>query len=139
MMIGNILINLLLGLIGFVFTFLVTYGNNLITTSLVRGAIAFVIWFLLAFLLRWVLSIIMNPSRPTEGIEIPGNDESESLGSRLDISTPDEDEELKNLLKPKQTGGNGDNSGFTPLKPPKLVTMKDPEELAKAVRHLKEE
>jgi hypothetical protein len=138
MMIGNILINLLSGLVGFIFTFLVTYGNNLLQTSLLRGLLAFIIWFLLAFLLRWVLGVIMKPSDSLENTDLAGDNE-EPLGARLDISTPDEDEELKNLLTPKQAEGNGDNGGFTPLQPPKLVTMKDPEELAKAVRHLKEE
>lgn len=31
-----------------------------------------------------------------------------------------------------------ENGDFVPLNPPKLVSTKDPEELAKAVRHLTE-
>lgn len=137
-MIGSILINLLFGLVGFVLTFFVTYSNNLLGTSLLRGLTGFIVWFLLAFLLRWVLGFIMNQSSPQEE-EI----EEEELGTKLDISTPSEDEELIDLLKPKpgqgQGQGNGNSEEFKPLTPPKLVTMKDPEELAKAVRHLKEE
>ncbi|NUU61397.1 hypothetical protein HPT30_13730 [Paenibacillus sp. JW14] len=139
MMIGNILINLLSGVVGFMLTFLVTYGNNLLMTSLIRGLFGFITWFLLAFLLRWVLGVMMKQTEPQELTDPAAGDGEEALGARLNISTPDEDEELKNLLKPKPAEGNGDNGGFTPLNPPKLVTMKDPEELAKAVRHLKEE
>lgn len=138
-MIGSILINLLFGLVGFALTFFITYSNNLLGTSLLRGLTGFIVWFLLAFLLRWVLGFIVNQSSPQE--EVAYEAEEEELGTKLDISTPSEDEELIDLLKPKpgQGQGNGNSEEFKPLTPPKLVSMKDPEELAKAVRHLKEE
>ncbi|MEW4369261.1 hypothetical protein [Paenibacillus kandeliae] len=63
--------------------------------------------------------------------------EDQDRGNRLDITSPDQDNELNDLLTPKpdNTGGQ---EGFAPLDPPKLVSTKqqDPEELAKAVRHL---
>lgn len=134
-MIGNLLINLLFGLTGFILTFLVSYGNNLLVTSLMRGLLGFVVWFMLAFFLRWVLGSIVKQSSPQEELDI--NDEE--LGAKLDISAPSEDEELLNLLKQKPGQDGQGSEGFTPLSPPKLVSLKDPEELAKAVRHLKEE
>ena len=139
MMIGNILINVLFGLIGFVLTFLVTFGHNLLLTSLMRGFFGFILWFMLAFVLRWVLGFIFQQSSDPNGLSSSTEVDSEGLGATLDIMTPDEDEELKNLLKPKPGQGSGSDPGFKPLQPPKLVSTKDPEELAKAVRHLKEE
>ncbi|MNC40397.1 hypothetical protein D3C76_500980 [compost metagenome] len=136
---GKILISLLFGLLGFGFTFLINFGHNLLGTSLFRGIIGFIIWFLLAFLLRWVLGFIVKQSGSAESAETASADGTEGLGSKLDISTPGQDEELINLLKQKPEEGSGDADAFTPLQPPKLVSMKDPEELAKAVRHLKEE
>ena len=141
MMIGNVIFNVLFGLIGFILTFLVTVGNNLLLTSLIRGFFGFVLWFVLAFVLRWVLGFIfkdsVNPNDLQSSTDIVHD---ESIGNTLDIRTPDEDEELKNLLKPQPPGqATGSELGFKPLEPPKLVTLKDPEELAKAVRHLKEE
>ncbi|WP_239716158.1 hypothetical protein [Paenibacillus sp. 19GGS1-52] len=138
-MIGNIVINLIFGLLGFIFTFFINYGNNLLLTSFIRGILGFIIWFVLAFLLRWVLGSIVQQNLPP--IDSDSNNEvgDEELGSQLDISTPNEDEELINLLKPQPGQGSGKSDGFTPLQPPKLVSLKDPEELAKAVRHLKEE
>lgn len=133
------MINAVFGVIGFVFTFLVNYGHNLIQTSLIRGIFGFIVWFVLAFLLRWVLGSIIGNSAEAGDPDAALEDTGEALGAKLDIRTPDEDEELKNLLTPKPDAGSGDIEGFTPLQPPKLVTMKDPEELAKAVRHLKEE
>ncbi|WP_019910432.1 hypothetical protein [Paenibacillus sp. HW567] len=134
---GKILLSLLVGLIGFVFTFLTNYGHNLLGTSLIRGMFGFIVWFLLAFLLRMVVSFIMKQSGTSESLE--ENPSTEAIGAKLDVTTPDEDEELINLLKQTPGEGGEGSGGFVPLQPPKLVSMKDPEELAKAVRHLKEE
>ncbi|MCL6603066.1 MAG: hypothetical protein K6T94_09350 [Paenibacillus sp.] len=139
MMIGNILFNVLFGLIGFVLTFLVTVGNNLLMTSLIRGVLGFSVWFVLAFVLRWVLGFIFKESPSPQNLQLSVDGNNETLGSTLDVVTPNEDEELKNLLKPQAGQESGSELGFKPLQPPKLVTLKDPEELAKAVRHLKEE
>ncbi len=138
-MIGKMRFNVLFGLIGFVFTFLVSIGNNLLMTSLLRGLFGFILWFMLAFLIRWVLGVIFTQApKPEEGSStIPNN--NEGLGNSFDVMTPDEDEELKDLLKPKPGQGSGDELGFKPLQPPKLVSTLNPEELAQAVRHLKEE
>ena len=139
MMIGNILFNLWFGLLGFVLTFFVSYGNNVLLTSLMRGFFGFVLWFVLAFILRWVLGLIFKDSPDYNNLQSSIEDNSETLGSTLDLMTPDEDEELKNLLKQQPDQSSGSELGFRPLQPPKLVSLKDPEELAKAVRHLKEE
>lgn len=133
-MIGNIRFNLLAGLAGFVFTFLFTLRNNLWMTSLNRALIAFVIWFALAYLLRWVFTLAF---KPTEGFDTSDEAAIGQLGNRLDMTTPDEDKELMSLIKPEPEQ-NQEGKGFVPLNPPKLVSTKDPEELAKAVRHLTE-
>ncbi|UQZ32093.1 hypothetical protein C2I18_00125 [Paenibacillus sp. PK3_47] len=134
----GIQISLIFGAIGFMFTFFTNYGHNLLGTSLIRGVLGFFIWFVLAFLLIWVLGFIIKQSEVPEAAGAY-TESNEELGSNVDIRTPDEDEELINLLKPKPAEESGKNEDFTPLTPPKLVSMKDPEELAKAVRHLKEE
>ncbi|NQX46199.1 hypothetical protein HQN87_12740 [Paenibacillus tritici] len=135
----KLLLNAVAGLIGFVFTFLANQGQNLLGTSLIRGIYGFIIWFVLAFLLRWVLGFIAGKPAESSDPETGLYDNGESLGAKLDISTPEEDQELKGLLTPKREAASEEAGGFTPLQPPKLVSMKDPEELAKAVRHLKEE
>ncbi|GGJ22378.1 hypothetical protein [Paenibacillus hunanensis] len=148
-MIGNIKINVWSGVLGFLITFLFSLGNNLWTTSLVRGCLGFILWFALAFLLRFILGVLATPgnnagkppaSGAVQGIQEdegqPLNDEP-GRGNLLDITTPDQDNELNDLLTPKPSHSDGDN-GFAPLNPPKLVSTKeqDPEELAKALRHL---
>ncbi|OMF92963.1 hypothetical protein [Paenibacillus sp. FSL R7-0337] len=133
----KLLLNIVAGLIGFLLTFLANSGQNLLGTSLIRGMYGFIIWFVLAFFLRWVLGFIIG--KESSDPEASLFDNEESLGVKLDISTPEEDQELKDLLTPKREAVSEEPGGFTPLQPPKLVSMKDPEELAKAVRHLKEE
>ncbi|WP_322922762.1 hypothetical protein [Paenibacillus campi] len=148
-MIGNIKFNVWFGVLGFLITFLFSLGNNLWTTSLVRGCLGFILWFALAFLLRFILGVLATPGSaagkpPASGAAKtmdeaegqPSTDE-QGRGNLLDITTPDQDHELNDLLTPKPSHSGGD-SGFAPLNPPKLVSTKeqDAEELAKAIRHL---
>jgi hypothetical protein len=71
--------------------------------------------------------------------ELPVVDEGK--GGQLDISTPDEGEDLNELLKAQLDGGlplQHEESEFRPLTPQKLVSgqNRDPDELAQAIRHL---
>jgi len=149
-MIGNIKINVWFGVFGFLITFLFSLSNNLWTTSLVRGCLGFILWFALAFLLRFILGVLATPGNATgkppasgaaaqmgEDLEEQPSANDQGRGNMLDITTPDQDHELNDLLTPKPSHSGGD-TGFAPLDPPKLVTTKeqDPEELAKALRHL---
>ncbi|MWV43525.1 hypothetical protein GRF59_07745 [Paenibacillus sp. HJL G12] len=133
---GNLRFNLVFGVIGFILTLLFSLTNNLFMTSVIRGLVSFVIWFVLAFLLRWAWTAVSAP--PAEEAPVSGKDEDMPTGNQLDLTTPDESDELNELLKQKPDLSNERGAGFTPLQPPKLVSTKDPEELAKAVRHLTE-
>ncbi|MDP4097518.1 hypothetical protein OIN60_12125 [Paenibacillus sp. P96] len=138
MLFGSLRINLWSGVVGFTLTFLLSLNSNLLTTSLIRGLIASAVWFLFAFAVRFVLGMLTQPEKPVSAD--PRVDrhagQGEGLGSRLDLTTPDESEELNDLLNPMPDSEQLKSADFKPLDPPKLVTSKDPEELAKAVRHL---
>jgi len=133
---GNLRFNLVFGVIGFVLTLLFSLTNNLFMTSVIRGLVSFAAWFALAFLLRWVWTMASTPQAESESHDV--EQEDAKTGTRLDLTTPDESDELNELLKPKTDMSQERDAGFTPLNPPKLVSKKDPEELAKAVRHLTE-
>ncbi|KZS43724.1 hypothetical protein AWU65_26925 [Paenibacillus glucanolyticus] len=133
-MMGKLGFYIMTGIAGFVFTFIFTIRNNLWMTSMYRALLAFAIWFLLAFALKWILAAIIAPRADKNG---SGNSKAQSeqeRGTVLDLSTPDEDRELMDLIHSES--GSKENGDFVPLNPPKLVSTKDPEELAKAVRHL---
>jgi len=134
MLFGSLRINLWSGVVGFILTFVLSVGSNLLTTSLIRGLIAFVFWFLLAFVLRWTLGVVARPD--LGNAQSRASSQVDGVGGNLDLTTPDENEDLNELLKPKPEQTDEGNNDFAPLNPPKLVSNKDPEELAKAVRHL---
>jgi hypothetical protein len=132
--------NLLIGALGFVITFLTSSINNLYMTSLIRSSIALVIWFLLSLVFKWIIgTMTTRPNDETwEEGEIKSDTVRDQRGVRFDLTLPDDSEELNDLLKPKPESSIEGEHGFMPLNPPKLVSAQDPEQLAKAVRHLTE-
>lgn len=142
-MAGKMKFNWLFGGIGFLITFAVSWSSNLFLTSLFRSAIAFVIWFLLAYALRYVYGILQEPAEMSKA-DTAADGSDESRGAMVDLTTPDESEELNDLLKPqteRQSESTSASDGFSPLNPPKLVKKiePEPEEMVKAIRHLTEE
>ncbi len=106
-------------------------------TSLIRSLIAFGIWLLLAFIFRWVLSV-MTSGADNELQEQMETEQTNQRGTHFDLTLPNDSEELNDLLKPSPEPSKEGDTGFTPLNLPKLVSAQDPEQLAKAVRHLTE-
>jgi hypothetical protein len=131
MMIGTILWNFVGAGIAFVGTFFLSIQSNLLTTSLLRGLYSFIIMFLLVFVVRFVIGLLLLPSQhskePTSD-EASHHDEQSHLGQRFDMVTPDEDQGTSQALE----------SNFAPLDPPKLETKIEPDPMraAQAVRHL---
>lgn len=89
-MTGNWKINTILGCTGFLFTYLFSIMNNTWQTSLFRAGIGFLLFFLLAYVLRFVLhqtlekqkiEAIISPQQ--EGIVAPSkieiNEQSEEV------------------------------------------------------------
>ncbi|MFD1952651.1 hypothetical protein ACFSL6_00280 [Paenibacillus thailandensis] len=139
-MLGTWRWNVGLGLLGPVLTILFSIGKNPLPVVLLRSVYALAAFFLLGYVLRLALGQILKSAPAKEPV-------LEALkGTQLDLRTPDESENLNELLKPKggkeDTGapgaGSADQAEFKPLNPTKLVSTQsnDPEQLAKAVRHL---
>ncbi|MGG4341633.1 hypothetical protein [Paenibacillus lautus] len=131
---GKLRFYLMTGIAGFVFTFIFSIRNNLWMTSMYRALLACAIWFILAFLLNWMFAAITGPRATVQGDA--DTQREHDRGTVLDLSTPDEDRELMDLIHSESS--SKENGDFVPLNPPKLVSTKEPEELAKAVRHLTE-
>lgn len=137
---GTIRWNYIFGAVGSIFALMVSWSNNVWTTSLLRAIIAFVIWFGLAYGVRFALGVLLsdNEGKQPEA----GASKNPNAGTMLDMTTPDEEDVLRDLLRPNGAGSKSnpvDDEGgsFQPLQPPKLVTKAQPdaEELAQAVRH----
>jgi len=136
---GNIRWNLGFGIAGFAFTFLLSVQNNLLTTSLVRSVYAFLIWFVITFILRAILFQLLASKEVVESSTVQGSDDL--VGGQLDLVIPDETEELHDLLRPTPKEQKAVQEGFVPLNPPKIVKVsdQDPEQMAKVIRHLTED
>ncbi len=134
------------GLFGTVLTILFSFGNNPWSVVLLRGIYAFIAFFVVAYGMRAVLAFILRP--PAIVGEPPAEDTAK--GAALDLVTPEDRDDLNDLLKSRLNGeetGGAEGNGpagqaeavpFRPLTPPKLVSAQDkgPDELAKAIRHL---
>ncbi|WP_168122230.1 hypothetical protein [Paenibacillus sp. HB172176] len=142
-MLGTWRWNAAFGLLGIGLTVLFSYSDNPWSVIMIRALYACATFFVLGYAARGALGIILKPPALIGEIE----DEQEDKGGQLDLSTPDESEDLNAMLKEQLQGANangepgkdGKSEGFKPLSPPQLVSTsnnKQPEELAKALRHL---
>lgn len=59
-MAGTVVINLLMALIGFILAYIFSITNNGFLTTMIRGIIAFVIFFLIAYIFRAVLAYVLK-------------------------------------------------------------------------------
>ena len=135
---GDMKWNISFGIIGFIVTTLASLISNVWSTSLIRGAIAFVIWFLLAFAVRYAVQLLLTPNNNAASAAQNKVNSSE-VGHAVDYTTPDDTDSLYNMLHNKPTeqelGTEQEDkgqSGFQPLSPPKLVSKP----LKEDVRHL---
>jgi hypothetical protein len=128
-MIGSIRWNLVLGIFGFILSFILSSSTNIFTSALKHGLYSGIILFLVAFIFRWFF-----------GTLILANPVETHIGNKLDLITPDESDEIHQLLR-KENEKETEQTDFIPLNPPKLVSKRvlDPEEMVKALRQMSED
>jgi|GEM_PF-301800 len=152
-MYGNWRFNLITGLVGSIFVFIIAITKNPLLSSLLRTFYSFVAFFLIAYLMRYLLGTFIFPKEEVaQNIEV-NSEGTEISGQNIDYSTEQEDVDLNDLLKEQlnktvnasKTSTNEVNSeskveteSFKPLKPTQLFSNKsvEPEEMSKAIRHL---
>lgn len=144
-MLGTWRWNAAFGILGLGLTLLFSIGHNPLPVILLRGLYSAITFFVFAYGARAVLSFILKPPAMMNNIELQKEDVEK--GQHLDMSTPDEKEELNDMLKEQLNRSSRNIShseaarkaaGFRPLTPPAFVstTSKQPAELANAIRHL---
>ncbi|MGG1520137.1 hypothetical protein ABE504_32505 [Paenibacillus oryzisoli] len=143
-MIGTMRINVIVASLAGLFTFALSIGNNLLLSTLLKSAYAFLILFVLTFGFRWVLGLVAGAGEASAKTSADPMQENAQLGQNLDMVTPNEDGETLELMKPNLSNQNAaslSDMQFSPLNPPKLVTKKelDPEQLAGALRRMSED
>ncbi|MBO9600542.1 MAG: hypothetical protein J7559_22310 [Cohnella sp.] len=143
-MIGNWRINVGFGGFGALLTWLFSYSSNPIGTTLVRGVYAFATFTAIAFVISLLLGQLLQPSDKSGLAMTDLQDEtSEDRGGKLDMITPDEGDELAEMMKERWSDGKGEaqNTPFQPLEPKRLVSLDNPnpEEVVQAIRRLTDE
>jgi len=126
-MLGTIWINIGLGLLAFVVTLVAAGAGNVWLVSLVRAGIAFVVFFLVAFPIRWVIAKITHTSASPVGE--PGEAVSEEPVAPLENPQKDQKQE-----DPEEA--------FSPLslsKMERIQPIEDPTTVAEVVRRLSDE
>lgn len=144
MMTGTWRWNIVLGFVAAIPTFLVSYASNPLGVSGIRAVYAFTAMFVLSFALRAMLGMALRP--PVLRDEAGAAEENK--GGQLDLTTPDETDDLNGMLKrqweapgavqtPEKSGQQAD-VGFQPLQPPRLTSVKqqEPGKLAEAIRSM---
>ncbi|QHW30044.1 hypothetical protein GZH47_03800 [Paenibacillus rhizovicinus] len=140
-MIGSWRWNVSLGIGGSLLTLLFSLSSNGLAITSLRCLYAFIAFFAVTFLFRALLAFILRPS-PSAALLHSDVEDAQTKGHSIDYATPDQGDELNELLKHQMDGSNmlelGQQLDFKPLSPPKLISTqnKEPEELAKAIRHL---
>lgn len=126
-MLGTFWINLGMGLLAFVVTLVAAGAGNVWLVSLVRAGIAFVVFFLVAFPIRWVIAKITHTSASPVGE--PG--ELVSREPVAPLENPQKDQEQENP-----------EGAFSPLslsKMERIQPIEDPTTVAEVVRRLSDE
>jgi len=135
-MLGSLRWNFATGAAGLLLTFLFSLGDNGLAVSGLRAGYAFIALFLVTFLFRFALFLIVGGSiGAAESSAAAG----ETVGGTIDVATPADGEDLQELLKAQLEADNQTGPAeFRPLTPTRLVSAqnKEPEELARIVRHL---
>jgi len=143
-MIGSYVWNLIIGGLSGIMAFALAYSNvNTFATSLVRGLISFVVMFLLTYLFRWLMALIIQDT-----LKDQDRIREVSAGAKIDLKTPEEDINLTDLLNtPPPTATSEAKQPFEPFTPPRIKRVdqggeqaaSDPALAAKAVRRLTED
>ncbi|MBA4532310.1 hypothetical protein [Brevibacillus halotolerans] len=123
--------SLWLGCIAFLLTFLAAITGNLFVVSFYRGVLAFLVIFIIAFLVQWVLSILFPKEDPIE-LEDTDGDEEVAAGEEKEAVT--DQEETNESLHPEEE--------FIPLKVERAEAESeehDPKLIAQTLRRFTDE
>lgn len=103
-MVGTWILNLIFGFIGFIIVFFSAFTNNGLLTSLIRGLIAYVSFFLIAYVFRWMFHFIMSDPKGNTNHDIKqsipmDNIDADQLRHSMDNLTEEDAETVSHYIK----------------------------------------
>jgi cell division protein YceG involved in septum cleavage len=110
-MAGTMLFNVFFGIAGFAIVFLLSFSANTFTTTIVRSAVAFSVFFLSGYMFRWMLGYIQKDSvekapKPSHNINIHNETELQQLMEGL---TEEEAQKVAAYIRHMLQQGNDDS------------------------------
>lgn len=128
-MMGTIWINAGLGLLAFVITLATALSSNVLLVALERAGVAFIVFFLAAFPIRWVFAIMAKTQA--------------SASSSANAGEPGSEASVAPSLPGREDGPSEEDEGtFAPLQFSRVETVhpaEDPTTVAEVVRRLTDE
>ncbi|MET3288517.1 UNVERIFIED_CONTAM: flagellar biosynthesis/type III secretory pathway M-ring protein FliF/YscJ [Brevibacillus sp. OAP136] len=125
-MAGTIVLNFAVGAAAFVFTFLSAVFQNVWSVSLWRAFIAFLVFFIATYIVRWLISLFASPAVTPD------------VGNHVDLATPEAGEHVSQSAEAESELAES----FSPFQPPRLdrtEVEEDPDKIANIIRRLADE
>ncbi|WEK56167.1 MAG: hypothetical protein P0Y55_09000 [Candidatus Cohnella colombiensis] len=119
-------------------TFIFSLSNNPFGTTLLRTIYAWVAFTVIAFVVSHLLTLLLNPTSTKQTTNVS----DEERGTVLDLVTPDESNELSDLMKERWADSKEEQPvDFQPLQPKRLVSLDNPnpEDVVQTIRRLTDE
>jgi hypothetical protein len=137
-MYGTIGWNFIIATTSSLLTFFASLASNVLTTALLQSVYSFGVMFLVAFLFRFFVGLLMSlniPGSTDIDVGLPSQDE---IGGNFNMETPTADDYLQDILRQNYTGvvDPAQTEQFQPLNPTRLTTAPETQadNLVQAVR-----
>ncbi len=137
-MYGTIGWNFIISAISALLAFFFSITSNVFLTAIVDSLYVFGIMFLVAFIFRFLVGLLIAINLPVDtNLEFTSDHQQSELGGNVNVETPDTDDYLQDILRQNyMNNSEGQQDGFQPLNPTRLSstpeTQADP--LVEAVR-----
>ncbi len=137
-MYGTIGWNFIISAVSAVLAFFVSLSSNLFLTALIQSLYVFGIMFLVAFIFRFLVGLLIAINLPVDtNLEFTSTNQILDAGGNVNIQTPNNDDFLQDILRQNyMNNGEEQQQDFSPLNPTRLSsapeTQADP--LVEAVR-----
>jgi hypothetical protein len=137
-MYGTIGWNFIISAVSAVLAFFVSLSSNLFLTALVQSLYVFGIMFLVAFIFRFLVGLLVSINLPVDtNLDFTSPPQSPEIGGNYYAQTPNTDDFLQDILRQNyMNNGEEQQQEFSPLNPTRLSstpeTQADP--LVEAVR-----
>jgi hypothetical protein len=122
--VGSLRWNINLGIFAMIVTGISSWGNNLLSTTVIRALIAFVVFFIVTYIFRMFISFLLDMDSHSDPADQSIQENNTGKGTKVDWVTPNDD---STLLNKSEHDDHEESNEFQSM---------NPSDLAKALRTL---